>query len=58
MSEVKNCYTCANAVYHERWGEWHCLKKNYQLSVLVNPKAISECPSYKKGTPKEHKSDE
>lgn len=45
---MKNCKTCANALFEERWGEYKCSKTQHKI---YNPEAISDCENYKKGKP-------
>lgn len=58
MSDVKNCYTCSNAVIEFPFGEYKCMKKDFKCSVLVHPDDINDCPEYKKGKVKETTTDE
>lgn len=47
---MKNCKTCANAIFESRWGELKCKVLQHKI---YNPDSITECANYKKGKPVE-----
>lgn len=43
---MKNCKTCANAIFESRWGELKCKVLQHKI---YNPASITECANYEKG---------
>ena len=50
---MKNCMTCGKAIYDEKWGNYKCSEKK---CVIRDVEHLLACSGYKKGTPKESKS--
>lgn len=50
MERVRDCRTCANAIYDEVWGEHKCKidKKQHALQGLLT---AAGCGYHRKGTP-------
>lgn len=46
---MKNCETCANAIFDEVWGEYKCIVLGHVIDDLDE---IVDCSAHKKGKPK------
>lgn len=51
---MKNCKTCAKAIFESRCGELKCKVLQHKI---YKPDSITECANYKKGKPVESSKD-
>lgn len=50
---MSKCATCSNAIFVALWGEYKCAVKQ---RVIFQPELFTDCTDYKKGEPRESKS--
>lgn len=51
----KNCTTCMKAIFDRKWGNYKCSEKKCMIHDVEN---LLSCSGYKKGNPKESKSND